>query len=172
MKSVFSHSYPKIPGHQPLKSQLHIFSQENPSGACPNLALLLQVLERDQRHTAHCYYVPPTAQPPPQRYDPGRPPDYTSPWSQAPPSSRSPHPHGHPPARCASPAWTWPRKMESPKLDISSSLTHSLVQKQPGSPTVMSNVSGWGYKSTPSTRKWLTGLAVGSGSALDQYTPW
>ncbi len=68
--------------------------------------------------------------------------------------------------------WTWPRKMESPKLDISSSLTHSLVQKQPGSPTVMSNVSGWGYKSTPSTRKWLTGLAVGSGSALDQYTPW
>src|SRR6266699_1242970 len=62
--------------------------------------------------------------------------------------------------------------METPKWVISSSVTHSLVQKQADSHTATSNVNGRDYRSTPSTRKWLIGPLASSGSARDRYTPW
>ena len=69
-------------------------------------------------------------------------------------------------------SWNWPRKMYSPKLEISSSLIRAFAQKQADYYTVTSNANGWGYRNIPGTRRWLSGPAVSSGSAPDQYIPW
>jgi hypothetical protein len=59
-------------------------------------------------------------------------------------------------------SWNWPRKKYSRKLEINSSLTCPSLQKQLDCYRARLNVSGLGYKSTLSTRRWLIGLLAWS----------